>query len=150
MAQAICSIDPGPTCGWALATFGGAPYAADFATPAQMFLLLEDWLATPPAPSLDLVLVEEYRIFPDKLQAHSGKTVPTAEIIGAIKYICAKNGVVCRELPAGVKRTTSAILKGRGLAPIKIAHGTPEQREHPKDAQVLYWYYAMEGYKRWE
>jgi hypothetical protein len=80
-----------------------------------------------------LLRIEEYRIFPEKLRAHSGKTIPTAECIGAFKYIARRLGVEVIEQPASIKQTTASLMKVRGIAEIGAT-------QHAKDAEYHMWY----------
>lgn len=85
-----------------------------------------------------LLIIEEYRVYPDKAKAHIGKTIPTAECIGGFKLIARKSGCRVVEQPAGIKDTMAAILKGRG---VKTIGGS----RHSMDAELHMWYYALHG-----
>jgi len=77
--------------------------------------------------------IEEYRIYPEKLAMHSGKTIPTAENIGAFKYIARRMKCRVVEQPANIKVTTASILRARG---IPLIGGS----RHAKDAELHMWY----------
>lgn len=79
------------------------------------------------------LIIEEYRIYPDKAMAHAGKTVPTAECIGMFKYVARRMKARVIEQPASIKQTTAAMLRTRG---IQLTGGT----RHAKDAELHMWY----------
>lgn len=61
------------------------------------------------------VVVEEFRLYPDKAQAQGYSDFETAQMIGVIKYICSERGIEVIEQGAGIKKPTRAQLKGRGI-----------------------------------
>jgi hypothetical protein len=86
---------------------------------------------------LDPVLViEEYRMYPDKVQMHSGKTIPTSENIGAFKYVARVHGIRVVEQPAGIKRPMAGVMNGRA---VKALGDT----RHAKDAELHMWYFCL-------
>lgn len=125
------AIDPGETCGYAVVHEPGHIYAGSY--PMLEFLSWVDnalW-----AHNLDRIVIEEYRIYPDKALAHSGKTVPTAECIGAVKWIARRYGVPVIEQQASIKQPTAGMLRHRGYQ----YHG---KNRHAKDAELHLWHYA--------
>lgn len=138
------AIDPGETVGMAVRSCfyelkPGQAHAADQLMP----LSLEpdkalDWVAAWALRGKEVgatphFIIEEYRIFPDKAMAHAGKTIPTAENIGAFKYLARRLRCRVTEQPASIKRTTAAMLRSRGV-PLT---GTTR---HAKDAELHMWY----------
>ena len=137
------AIDPGETCGIARSyevpppsTLDLHPYYGALSHPLEIFLQGFNNMCI--TERVDLVIVESYRIYPDKAMAHIGQPLITAEAIGAIKWIAGYQGIETIEQPAGIKPTTGAMLKGRGFKAI----GTDR---HAKDAEIHLWYYALNG-----
>lgn len=140
-------VDPGETCGLALRYeaqrvakyddysehYGTLTLATDDAIDAFEVFIRDAWRLYNVRVTL---VIEEYRIYPDKAQAHIGKTLPTAEAIGAFKCLARMGDAKVVEQPAYVKETTAALLKGRG---IKSIGGS----RHAKDAEIHMWYYSL-------
>jgi hypothetical protein len=64
-----------------------------------------------------VVVLEEYRIYPHRLGMHAGSTVPTLKLIGAIEYLCALRGVpvVAQGAGAAKRFVTDARLRAWGF-----------------------------------
>lgn len=140
------AIDPGETCGFAVVFDPVRPGVADlnnhYATGSLPMLMFLDYLTDNPhlEDVIQQVVVEEYRIFPDKAMMHSGKTVPTAECIGAIKHIARCYEWPLVEQAAGIKEPMAGLLGGRGFKSIG-------KNRHEKDAELHLWYHALRGQK---
>lgn len=138
------AIDPGETCGFAM-TFDPENdwesgtlknfYAAQ-SLPMDKFL--DNLDNSHYLEQLRQVVIEEYRIYPDKAMMHSGKTLPTAECIGAIKWICTRHAWPWIEQQAAIKEPMAGLLRGRGFKAVG-----PDR--HAKDAELHLWYHALHG-----
>lgn len=136
------AIDPGDTTGFAC-TFDDetASEEADLgqhygvgALPAWQFIdHLRAFLRESP---IERLLVEEYRIYPKDANTHRGRTVPTAEYIGAIKCVARFAGVPVIEQGAAVKKPTAGRLKEYKF---KLLGNT----QHELDAQYHLWHFAL-------
>lgn len=140
-------IDPGETCGIAVRYDGvkvekGDTYFDHYGTVTLDMDFAHDYLmkfiadAHRIGKTLAKVVIEEYRVYPEKAAMHSGKTIPTAEAIGGFKLIARKANCPVVEQPAYIKETTAALLKGRG---IKSIGGS----RHAMDAEIHMWYYTL-------
>lgn len=135
------AIDPGETCGVARTYEVPTPsgldlklYYGSLSRPLEEFLQGFNHMCL--TERIDLVIVESYRIYPDKAMMHIGQPLVTAELIGAIKWIAGYQGIRVIEQPAGIKATTGALLKGRGFKAVG-------KDQHAKDAEVHLWYHAL-------
>lgn len=95
----LLAVDPGETCGFATFEVHVHTPIAPSAPP----VLLEEWeepglplgefalrfLHTLQTEQPKIVVIENYRIFESKAQAHIGRTLATANLIGAIVALCA-------------------------------------------------------------
>lgn len=104
-----------------------------------------EWMTVMPhmiGPHLDAIVIEEYRIQGNKAMMHSGKTVPTAETIGMIKYACYlyAPGVQVYEQSNGVMLPTLGKMKHHD---IKIKGSGP----HAKAAQahLFHWLFRWQA-----
>lgn len=82
-------VDPGETCGFARiwASDMDIRYWSAAITPGEVFAALtgdDHW---------DHLVIEEFRLFPWMAAQQGFSTVPTAEVIGALKYLAARRGV---------------------------------------------------------
>lgn len=91
---------------------------------------------------LDAIVVEEYRIQGNKAMMHSGKTVPTAETIGMIKYAAYlyAPGVVVFEQSNGVMVPTIGKMKHHKI-PLK--GDTPHARA--AEAHLFHWLFRWQA-----
>lgn len=138
------AIDPGESVGIARTYEHPATYdTLDLshyyaATTVQIGTFEEQFERSIQTERVDLIIVEEYRIYPDKAQMHIGQPLITAELIGAIKWMAKRQDIPLVEQPAGIKATTAAVLKGRGFKSIG-------NTLHARDAEKHLWYYVLNG-----
>jgi hypothetical protein len=64
---------------------------------------------------VDVVVVEEFRLYPNKAAAQSWSPMATAEMIGAMKWIASQAGVRLQLQGADIKLPTRRQCKVRGL-----------------------------------
>jgi len=75
------------------------------------------------------LVLEEFRLYPDKAGAQAYSPMETAQMIGALKWIAKERGAQVVEQGAGIKKATRAQLGARG---IKLV-GTGS---HARDAEL--------------
>lgn len=118
-------------------------------------LQFEDWLSEQMVYStIDILVVEQFTLYPDKAMAQTGSDMPTSQLIGVIKYIHRHMaGVAARwprpdvELvlqPASIQKPTLGILKRR-----KVQSTAKKMRagEHALSAELHGYYYILEQLK---
>lgn len=147
MGRAVLAIDPGDEhCGMAL-----------FHEEADEWETTVSWEETPEGcvdyvyrtlPDVDVLVVEEFRLYPWRAKEQAFSQMKTAEVIGVLRYLHRRgkeNGleVLWVEYPASIKKPTGKMLKSMG---IKRMTSTGD---HAADAQLHGWRYILkeEGYE---
>lgn len=114
----IVAIDPGEVhCGVAVSHDTGKvkkPKSAswvDTYTPDQLFDFLVDNLrqAQKGANPVELVIFEGYRLYPWLLEQQAWSPVPTAEVIGTIKWLCKANDTPIKEQLPPIKKPIATV-----------------------------------------
>ena len=85
---------------------------------------------------VDVVVVEAFRLYPDKAQSLSRSRMKTSEMIGAIKWIASKAGCRVVEQGAAIKTPTRAQCKARGIDIV-------DSSTHAQDALLHFYYYLL-------
>lgn len=144
----ILSIDPGdrhvgmamfrdripkPTCLWAAEV-----------TPVECMLLVRDWVED---SVLDLIVVEEYRLYPWELDSQAWSDLPTARMIGAIQAIAwlwnEDRPVPIHMVPASAKDPMRAQLRPRKIELHYVKGPDGKRSGHADDAQLHGWHYLL-------
>lgn len=87
------------------------------------------------------VVVETFRLYPDKAMAQVGSEVPTAELIGYIKWSLKTRGLPDPVMqPAAIKRPTEGLMKVKGLKHRAVVE---RQGGHAKDAETHGVHYVL-------
>jgi len=87
--------------------------------------------------SSDAILVlEEFRLYPDRAREQSWSQMQTSEMIGAIKLVARRRGVKVVEQGASIKKATRAQLKKRGIK--QVGKGG-----HARDAELHLAHYCL-------
>ena len=144
MIERICAVDPGGEhVGVAIFARGAdsnwrCQRAAEY-TPADF----EDWFSQEITyGEFRVVVVEEFRLYPDKARAQTGSTMPTAELIGVIKYVVRMFGGDTKLVlqPAAIKVPTRSLLREHGIKSVakKLKAGG-----HAADAELHGWCYLL-------
>lgn len=81
--KTLIAIDPGETCGYAVFLEGGFFLANQR---IDIIYIMINWFP-------NVVVYEDYKIYPGKLHSHSFSDIPTLKVIGAIEYICQRNQI---------------------------------------------------------
>jgi len=87
----ILAFDPGETTGWALyctdsGTGETCKVSGEFPTWRLLHALIESY-------NPDVVVYEEFRLYPAMAKAKSFSTFPEVEVIGVLKYLCQQRGL---------------------------------------------------------
>lgn len=113
----ILSLDPGETTGWSLFSKGKlvecGQLVIDQMSPSQC----NDLHTIITESGADIVVYESYRVYAWKLKDHSWSEVHTAQVIGAVRYICMMAGIkIHRQTAQAAKQfCTDDKLKSWGL-----------------------------------
>lgn len=89
------------------------------------------------APHIDLVVVEEFRLYPGKAPALSWSPMKTAEMIGAMRWIAACNDLTLVLQGADIKIPTRRQCIARGI------QWKSRRSGHASDATLHLWYYLL-------
>lgn len=131
----VIAIDPGDKhVGWAVFIDGECTYVAEIEpdqVPDMMFAGGSD---------PDVVVCEEFRLYPWSMQAQRFSQMATCELIGVIKYLCATEVVSLVMQPATIKKVARAQMSARGSVndAVKLRKGG-----HAADAFLHGWYWLM-------
>lgn len=131
----MCSIDPGEKyCGVALWA-GMNCYEVFECDPVELFVKLERTIL----PTIDELVVEEFRVYPWKAQEQGFSEMKTAQVIGVIKFLAGKAGIVPIMQKAQVRKPTYKISKAK-------RRPRPEMKgPHMRDAWLMGEYRVLKG-----
>ena len=135
----MLAIDPGEVhCGYALFN-GGDCYEAGEWRPHELMTRLEGWMRQ---GALDEVVIEDYRLYPDKSKQQAHSQMFTVRVIGALEFIVARfgGGVPVIFQRADIKKATVAQNEKRGYQWKSRGHGG-----HAKDAETHGLYRNQKG-----
>lgn len=82
------------------------------------------------------IVIEEYRLYPDKAMQQGYSQLKTVEVIGVVRYLCSLASVPMIEQGASIKKPTFAIMKARG---VEMKRGLDQ---HARDA-IAHGYYRI-------
>ena len=103
----ILAIDPGETMGLVWIEYGkliGSRQVSVVSMNKQVdYSLLERTLRGSLVPAVDLIVIEDYRVYSSKAQMHVGARLTTAELIGAIEFYAAQREIKIIRLTASLK-----------------------------------------------
>jgi hypothetical protein len=147
--QSLIAIDPGEThCGVALFTISmneqGEPECdctlTTEHTPEGLFDHLKVWGAMRgnAKGTFDVMVVESFRLYPEKMSSLAYSELRTVEVIGALRERCRQESVAFVTQPASVKKATEGQLRARGIALKSRGSGG-----HAKDAELHGWHYWL-------
>lgn len=91
----VLGIDPGETNGWCFLNENGTPVphrAGEMPYGQVRYGDMTEFLESVPE-GVDVVVIEDYRIFAKKAKAHVGNRLVTIEMIGAIRHWAATRGI---------------------------------------------------------
>lgn len=144
----LLAIDPGGVH-VGLAAFGddGCQTAWELTPPTALLELRRQLMG-----GLDVLVIEEFRLYPWLAQTLSYSDFPTVQLIGAMKMLWATGGgevweevgadPVCQLVmqPATIKDPTRNVLRGRQ---IKSVAKTSKAGGHAADAELHGWHYLL-------
>jgi hypothetical protein len=84
----------------------------------------------------DVMVVEEFKLYPSKAASLSWSTLGTVEIIGALREGALRNELLFVTQPASIKKATRALVQRRGL----VLLGSDG---HARDAELHGYYYLL-------
>ena len=103
---------------------------------------LYDWLGTGAALwardklKWNVIVVEEFRLYPQQAKAQAWSLFGTVEVIGVLKEYGRREGVPVVLQPASAKKPVRAILKAKD---VRLKGKGP----HAKDAELHGWHYLL-------
>lgn len=135
----MVSIDPGHvhngTVWWSKHKQGWQPDRVAELFPSQLFKDLASRLGM---GQLDLVVCEEFRLYPKMASDQGYSIMPTCEVIGVIKYLAKAAGIPIVMQPASIKVPTMARAKAARLTMVSTSQ---QKGQHCLDAELhgVYW-----------
>jgi hypothetical protein len=113
----VLALDPGERVGWARADVDPAGNWSDMRhgiTPLRdMALSMNRALVRVPehGPSYDLVIIEDWRLYPHMAQSMVGSSFPSVQFIGMVKLCCWLSGTKLVTQGASIKSTADKTMK---------------------------------------
>lgn len=112
-------------------------------------VLFEDWLTDKlDSGDIDVLVVEEWKLFADKAAQQIGSHMETSQLIGSIKYICRR---AIPKWPSdrfqlvwqspNIKIPTKSVLRSRGVK--STAKQLKVSGDHASDAELHGYYYIL-------
>lgn len=116
-------------------------------------LQFEDWLSEKAITAeIDILVVEEFRLFPDKAMEQTGSDMPTSQLIGVIKYIHRMTATIAARWPGPamelhfqaptIKTPTRSILRNRKLT--SMAKFLKIPADHAADSELHGHYHILQ------
>lgn len=139
----ILGIDPGGEhVGWAEFR-NDQPVEVRERTPEAAEDALWDWLAlryNAEHVGGSLLIIESFRLYPDKAKSQIGSDMPTSQLIGSMRYMARYWKVPVILQPAAIKEPTESLMRRRG-----IVHTAVQERQggHAKDAETHVWHHLL-------
>lgn len=136
----VISIDPGGTNGYCMASKASDKdwtiIKVDGVEKHELYKILENMFINE-NPKDILAIYEAYRLYASKSKAMIGNEFETVQIIGVIKYICEKRGIVCVDSPT----TNKAFWSDKRLKEMNLYVPI----DHKRDAirHFLHWLYFI-------
>lgn len=155
----IIAIDPGDIWNGVAIFTGGICQLTQELTPDEMLRLVDNAVTS---SSVDVVVVEQFTLYPDKAAEQSGSEMLTAQHIGAIRWIIKKHNALVIDFAeanggerigqldvvelilqaASIKVPTTSVLKHLGIKPISTK---PSGRMHMRDSEVHGQHFILRG-----
>lgn len=137
---AMLAVDPGEEhCGLAVFVDGECRWTGE-KKPQDLY----DWMGAYAAVysrdrlKWDVLVVEEFRLYPKHAAAQAWSKFGTVEVIGVLKEWCRREEVELVMQPASIKKSTVAILRSHGKK--MRSHGSGA---HARDAELHGWHYIL-------
>lgn len=139
----LVAIDPGGAhVGWCEGLWDG-----------RELMVVDVWEFDPEAamqraelvfPHTDTVIIESFRLYPDKAKLLIGSEMETSQMIGALKYLSRHHRCNLVMQPAAIKAPTLSVLKHRG---VKLEAVRLKRGGHAKDAETHLHHYVVRTLK---
>ena len=145
MSKAVLVFDPGESTGWCFQSREGSVCGGTAKKDhLEVVKLIE--VAQP-----DIVVLESFKLYPNKAQSLSWNSFYPCEVIGAIKATCARMNIPWVEQAPSVKKYFGGFQKDWdtiGWLPLQLEWFSKGVTEHTKDAYMHYKYFMRNGIKR--
>lgn len=126
------AIDPGEVhCGVAIFE-AGVCVETNEVRPSALYGMIERML-------LNAVVIEEFRLYPDKAKVQGYSQLKTVEVIGVVRYLCERERIPLIEQGASIKKVAKAQMTARGVGNLAV---TQKSGGHAADAVLHGWYYT--------
>lgn len=142
----VLSLDPGESVGWARADINEAGEWSDVRhgiTPLRdMAIAVHDKVSGPDGGphgdgGYELVVIEDWSLFPDMAKTFIGSRFPAVQFIGAVKLACWVSGTkLVIQQPAQKKPTLAAMKKLDPDLYAKVTRGVRHDDGHDLDALI--------------
>jgi hypothetical protein len=140
----MVSIDPGDIHVGFVSWDHGLPDHLEEFTPARCMQVIESMAST---NWLDLVVIEEWKLYPEMAQKMVGSDFPTCQLIGALRYVLDCAEIPYHLQPAQIKYPTMGVLRN---ARFKLISQRTGCSGHVQDAELHGWYFMIRGYQQFE
>jgi hypothetical protein len=84
------------------------------------------------------VVIEEFRLYPDKAAVQGYSQLKTVEVIGVVRYLCAVSEIELIEQGASIKKPARSQMAARGVENEAVKQGAGG---HCADAVLHGWYF---------
>ncbi len=138
----MVSIDPGDIHVGFVSWNQGVPDHLEEYTPEECCQVIEHLAQT---SWLDVVVIEEWRLYPTMTDKMVGSDFPTCQLIGILKYILDGAGIAYHLQPAQAKYPTMGVLRNSRFQLISKRIGASN---HVQDAELHGWYFQFVGHKQ--
>lgn len=145
MNKSILVFDPGESTGWCYQNSSGS-VCGGTARKDHLEVVNLIKVAKP-----DIVVLESFKLYPNKAQSLSWNSFYPCEVIGAIKVTCAQMSVPWLEQAPSVKKYFGGFLQDWdtiGYLPLQLEEFSKGVTEHTKDAYMHYRYFVRNGLKK--
>lgn len=130
----VLAIDPGEIhCG--VAYFdkrGNCSWTVEM-TPMELFQFIGQTMQN------EVIIVESFRLYPDKAMAQQWSQLKTVETIGVIRYLCLTKHLDMVEQAASIKNVAKRQMKARDVENKAVVE---RKGGHAADAFMHGWYYC--------
>lgn len=125
----VMAVDPGETTGWC------AVWLPSFEAAAGQVKDVNALLRALEAHKPEVVVIEDFRPYPEQAKALSRQRLYASEVIGAVAAWCGRNWVELERQPAGMRKVvTRELLERLGLW--DLTRGMPHARDAAKHLVV--------------
>lgn len=137
--ESVLAIDPGDKhVGWASWQREGNHRNAGEVTAGEPTWALLDRIWTETGTENTVLVIEEFRLYPDKAPSLSYSRLDTSELIGALKMLARLHQVPWVEQGASIKKPTKRMAKSRA-----ITLGAAAAGPHAADAELHLLHFLM-------